>query len=103
MRCMLTVIVPAAHAETDMEDGPLPETGGEVVLLVGVRDKCVVRCHHSNIKMDKVLEEGRLVVTRVARRELLVGVAFNVPVGVDIAGVVLLDASGLDLLETPLR
>jgi hypothetical protein len=65
---MLTVIVPAAHAETDMEDGPLPEAGGEVVLLVRIRDKRIVGSHHSNVKMDKVLEEWRLVVARVTRR-----------------------------------
>lgn len=86
-----------------MENGPLPESRSKVVLLVGVGDEGVVGGHHGDIEVDEVLEERRLVVTRVARRELLVGVAFNVPVGVDIAGVVLLDASGLDLLETPLR
>jgi hypothetical protein len=53
--------------------------------------------------MDKVLEEGRLVVTRVAWRQFLVGVAFNVPMSVNIARVVLLDTGCLDLLETPLR
>ena len=81
----------------------MPESRSKVVLLVGVGDEGVVGGHHGDIEVDEVLEERRLVVTRVARRELLVGVAFNVPVGVDIAGVVLLDASGLDLLETPLR
>ena len=86
-----------------MENGPLPESRSKVVLLVGVGDEGVVGGHHGDIEVDEVLEERRLVVTRVARRELLVGVAFNVPVGVYIAGVVLLDASGLDLLETPLR
>ena len=86
-----------------MENGPLPESRSKVVLLVGVGDEGVVGGHHGDIEVDEVLEERRLVVTRVARRELLVGMAFNVPVGVDIAGVVLLDASGLDLLETPLR
>ena len=86
-----------------MENGPLPESRSKVVLLVGIGDEGVVGGHHGDIEVDEVLEERRLVVTRVARRELLVGVAFNVPVGVDIAGVVLLDASGLDLLETPLR
>ena len=80
----------------------MPEGRGEVVLLVGVGDQRVVGSHHGDVQVDKVLEEGRLVVTGVASRKLLVDVALDVPVGVDIARVVLLDASGLDLLEAPL-
>lgn len=99
---VLTVIVPAAHAKTDVEKRPLPECRGQVILLVGIRDERVVGCHHGNVEMDEVLEEGRLVVTWVARGKLLVGVALNIPVSVDIAGVVRLGAGRLNLLETPL-
>jgi hypothetical protein len=98
----LTVVVPATHTKTDVKDRPLPESRSEIVLLVRVRDKRVVRSHHGDVKVDEVLEEGRLVITRVAGRKLLVGVAFDVPVSVDITRVVLLNASGLDLLKTPL-
>ena len=55
---MLTVIIPAAHTETDVENGPLPEARGKIILLVRVGDKRIVGCHHSNVEMDKVLEEG---------------------------------------------
>lgn len=58
---MLTFVVPSTHTETDVEEGPLPELGGEVVLLVGVRDEGVVRGHHGDVEMDKILEEWRLV------------------------------------------
>lgn len=53
--------------------------------------------------MNEVLEERRFVVTWVTSRESLVDVALNVPVSVDIARVVGLDAASLNLLETPLR
>jgi len=36
------VVVPAAHAETDIEERPLPRSRGQVILLVRVRDKGVV-------------------------------------------------------------
>jgi hypothetical protein len=45
----LTVIIPSAHAETDMEEWPLPELGGEIILLVWIRDKRVVGSHHSHV------------------------------------------------------
>lgn len=35
-------IVPGAHAQTDVENRPLPEFGGQVVLLVGVGDQGIV-------------------------------------------------------------
>lgn len=34
----LTLIVPAAHAKADVEDGPLPELRGKVILLLGIGD-----------------------------------------------------------------
>ena len=55
------VVVPAAHAEADVEDGPLPELGGEVVLFVWVRDKGVVGGHHSDVEVHEVAEEGGAV------------------------------------------
>ena len=85
-----------------MENGPLPEGGSEIVLLIGVWDERVVRSHHSDVEVDKILQERRFVVARVAWWESLVDMALDVPVGVDVTRVVLLYASGLDLLETPL-
>jgi len=55
------VVVPTAHAEADVQERPLPWLGGEIILLVGVRDKSVVGGHHSDVKVDEVAEEGRLV------------------------------------------
>jgi hypothetical protein len=60
------VVVPAAHAETDVQERPLPRLGGEVILLVGVGNEGVVRGHHGDVEVDKVAEEGRLVRARVA-------------------------------------
>ena len=60
------VVVPTAHAETDVEKRPLPGSGCQVILLVWVGYKSVVRGHHSDVEMDKVTEEGRLIRTRVA-------------------------------------
>lgn len=99
----LTVVIPATHTKTNVEERPLPECGSEIILLVWIGDKGVVRSHHGNVEVDEILQERRLVVTRVARWEPFVGVALNVPVGVDVTGVVLLDAGRLNLLETPLR
>ena len=60
------MIVPAAHAEADIENRPLPELGGEVILFVWIRDEGVVGGHHGYIKMHKVAKEGRFVGARVA-------------------------------------
>ena len=56
-RYIRTVVVPAAHTETDVQNGPLPETRSKIILLVGVRDKGVVGRHHSNVEMDEILQE----------------------------------------------
>lgn len=45
------LVVPGAHTETDIENGPLPELGSEVVLLVWVWDKGVVGSHHGDVEM----------------------------------------------------
>jgi hypothetical protein len=39
----------------------LPPLGGQVVLLIGIRYKGVVGCHHGYVEMDEVVNEGRLV------------------------------------------
>jgi hypothetical protein len=99
----LTVIIPSAHTKTNVEKRPLPERRGKIVLLVGVRNKRIIGSHHGDVEVNKVLEERRLVVTWITSWQFLVDVAFNVPVSVYIARVVSLDASSLDLFETPLR
>lgn len=35
-------VVPTAHAETDVENGPLPELRSEIILLVWIGNKGVV-------------------------------------------------------------
>ena len=98
-----TVVVPSTHAKPDVKQMPLPEAGGEVVLLIRIGDQGVVGGHHGNIEMNEILEEWRPVVPWVTGRELLINVAFNIPVRVHVTGMVCLDASSFDLLETPLR
>ena len=55
------VVVPAAHAQADVEDGPLPGFGGQVVLFVGVGDEGVVGGHHGDVQVHEVAQEGRFV------------------------------------------
>lgn len=52
------VLVPGAHAEADVENGPLPPLGGKVILLIGIGDESVVRGHHGDVEVDEVSEEG---------------------------------------------
>jgi len=54
------VVIPRTHTETDVQDGPLPPEGGQVVLLVWVWDESVVRGHHSNVQMEEIPQEWRL-------------------------------------------
>lgn len=61
------IVIPGAHAQTDVQDRPLPEVGGQVILLIRVGNQGIVRGHHGNIQVDEVLQEGRLVGTRVTR------------------------------------
>lgn len=100
---LLTIVVPTAHAETNMEEWPLPELGGKIILLVRVRNQRIVGSHHSNVQVNEILEERRSIRVRVAVRKLLVPVAFNVPMGVHVAGFVLFDACRFNLFKTPLR
>lgn len=58
------MVVPAAHAEADVEDGPLPELGGKVILFVWVGDESVVGSHHRDVEMHEIAEEGRFVGAR---------------------------------------
>lgn len=96
------VVVPAAHAETNMKNGPLPVLRCEIVLLIRVRDERVVGGHHGNVQVDKVAEERGLVGANVGRGELVVPVRFDVPVGEYVARVILLGTGDFNLLETPL-
>ena len=52
------VIVPATHPKADVQNGPLPELGCEIVLLVGIGHEGIVGGHHRNIEMHEVSEEG---------------------------------------------
>lgn len=61
-------VIPAAHTEANVEDGPLPEVGSEIVLFVGIGDQGIVGSHHCNVEMDEVAEEGGFVAAWVARR-----------------------------------
>jgi hypothetical protein len=60
------VVVPATHTETNVQDWPLPELRGEVILLVRIRDQSVVGGHHRNIQMDEILEERRFVRSSIS-------------------------------------
>ena len=62
------VVVPATHAEADVQDGPLPELRGQVVLLVWVGHEGIVGGHHGDVEVDEVAEEWRLVAARVTGR-----------------------------------
>lgn len=47
-------VIPGAHAKTNIEYWPLPELRRKVVLLIWIRDKGIVRCHHSDIQVDEI-------------------------------------------------
>lgn len=68
------VVIPGAHAETDVQDWPLPEVRSQVILLIRVGNQGIVGGHHGHVQVDEVLQEGRLVGARVTRRhcELIV-------------------------------
>ena len=59
-------VVPAAHAETDVQERPLPGFGGKVVLFVGIRNQSVVGGHHGDVQMNEIAEERGFVGARVA-------------------------------------
>ena len=63
------VVVPAAHPQPDVQDRPLPELGGEVVLLVGVGYEGVVGGHHCDVEVHEVTEEGGTVGVGVCSRD----------------------------------
>ena len=80
------LVVPAAHSQANVKDRPLPPLGSQIVLLVRVGNKSVVRGHHSNVlsrmledlrdangnggayQVNEVLEELALVLTGLSRR-----------------------------------
>lgn len=112
-------VIPAAHAETDVQDWPLPPLRGKVVLLVWIWHEGVVGGGHGDVQVNEVLEERRPVGVGVGSRNciyvshelqrngnkkltLVVPVSLDVPLGESILRVVLLGTSNLDLLETPL-
>lgn len=49
------LVVPAAHSQTNVKDRPLPPLGSQIVLLVRIGNKSVVRCHHGNV-LSRILE-----------------------------------------------
>jgi hypothetical protein len=49
-----------------VQNWPLPELRGEVILLVRIRDQSVVGGHHRNIQMDEILEERRFVRSSIS-------------------------------------
>lgn len=61
-------VIPAAHTETNIKDGPLPELRGKIILLVWIRDECVIRSHHGHVQMNKILQERRLVGSSIGGR-----------------------------------
>jgi hypothetical protein len=48
------VVIPAAHAQADVQERPLPGLGGKIVLLVRVGNEGVVGSHHGDVQVDEV-------------------------------------------------
>ena len=48
------LVIPAAHSQADVENGPLPELGREIILLVRIWNERIVGCHHGNVQVDKI-------------------------------------------------
>ena len=59
------MVVPATHAQADVQDRPLPEVRSEIILFVGVGDEGIVRGHHGNVEVDEVAKERGFVGTGV--------------------------------------
>ena len=59
-------VVPAAHAQADVQERPLPGFRGEVVLFVWVGDEGVVGGHHGYVEVHEVAQEGGFVGAGVA-------------------------------------
>lgn len=112
-------VIPATHTKTNMKKRPFPELGSEIILLVRVWDKSIVGGHHGNIQMNEILQEWRLIGSSIGGGyynmlaiskdnthlplTLIIPVGLNVPVSVNIFGVVGLVTCNFNLLETPLR
>lgn len=61
------IVIPTTHTKADIENWPLPELRCKIILLIGIRNKGVIRRGHGNVKVDEVLEERRLIGTSVGR------------------------------------
>lgn len=44
-----SLVIPAAHSQANVKNRPLPPLGSQIVLLVRVGNKSVVRGHHGNV------------------------------------------------------
>ena len=63
-----TMVVPSTHSKSDIQDGPLPELRGKIVLLVRVGNQCIVGRHHGHVEMEEISEEGRFVRSWISGR-----------------------------------
>jgi hypothetical protein len=45
----------------------LPEFGGQIILLVWIWNQGIVGCHHGDVQVDEVSEEGGFVGAWVSR------------------------------------
>ena len=70
------IITPTAHAKTNVKERPLPPLGSKVILLIGIGNQSVVRCHHSDVQVDEVMEERRLVHASLSRRNCISSVLY---------------------------
>lgn len=52
------VVIPAAHTKSHVKDGPLPPLRSQIVLLIRIRHKGVVGCHHCYVEMNEIVNEG---------------------------------------------
>lgn len=62
------IVVPTTHAQSNVQNRPLPPLGGQVILLVRVGYQSIVGRHHGNVEVNKVVDEWRLVLARLCRR-----------------------------------
>ena len=60
------VVVPSAHAKSNVEERPLPWFRCQVILFIWVWNQGVVGSHHGHVQVDEVAEERGLVRARVA-------------------------------------
>jgi len=63
-----TRIIPSAHAQTNVENWPLPWFRCEVILFVRIRDKRIIRSHHRDIEVNKIPQKWTPVRILLALR-----------------------------------